>query len=280
MMNKKIYLSIFCSLAALTSSNTIAYAENVNKPFSVQTNQNPSNFLATLQFDGTDWLDSGEQNFPQAFKFQSYDENIEHNKENLIRFKIGESIFGTGSTGWENRGSNDQRPAVYFHSVTKGEYEVYEYWLYYADNDWINDHEHDWEKYFVYLKNGEPTHLLISNHNSYKIKPWSDIPKDNGHPLIGVDGGSHAMKWKSEDGVQIRYNGEISKNNGRLDEGNNSIQPWIIYSNDTLKGVIPYLNQPDVFYYGDPEYKLNPNEDGDPRDAPWKRSEWNNPPLP
>lgn len=76
-------------------------------------------FLATLQFDGTDWLDSGEQNFPQAFKFQSYDENIEHNKENLIRFKIGESIFGTSSTGWENRGSNDQRPAVYFHSVTK-----------------------------------------------------------------------------------------------------------------------------------------------------------------
>ncbi|KEK20760.1 NPP1 family protein [Bacillus gaemokensis] len=279
-MNKKGYLSIFCSLAVLASGANVAFAENTSKPSSVQASQDPTKFLPTLQFDGTDWSDSGEQNFPQAFRFQSYDDNIEHNKENLIRFKIGESVSGIGSTGWQNRGPNDQRPAVYFHSVTKGNYEVYEYWLYYADNDWINDHEHDWEKYFVYLKDGEPTHLLISNHNGYKIKPWSDIPKDNNHPLIGVDGGSHAMKWKSEDGVQIRYNGEISKNNGRLDEGDNSIQQWVIYSNDTLKGVLPYLNKPDIFYYGDPEYKLNSNEYGDPRDAPWKRAEWNTPPLP
>lgn len=278
-MNKKTYLSVFSSLVILVSGSIVISAETIGKT-SLNVSQEPSKFLPTLQFDGTDWADLGEQNFPQAFRFQSYDENIEHNKENLIRFKIGESVSGIGSTGWQNRGPNDQRPAVYFHSVTKGGYEIYEYWLYYADNDWINDHEHDWEKYFVYLKNGEPTHLLISNHNNYKMKSWSDVPKDDGHPLIGVDGGSHAMKWKLEDGVQIRYSGEISKNNGRLDEGDNSIQPWVIYSNDSLKGTIPFLNKPDIFYYGDPEYKLNSNENGDPRDAPWKRNEWNNPPLP
>ncbi|KEK25024.1 NPP1 family protein [Bacillus gaemokensis] len=240
----------------------------------------PADYLATLQFDGIDWFDSGEQNFPQAFEFQSYDKDIEHNKENLIRFKIGNSISGTGSTGWVNRGPNDQRPAVYFHMIKKGEYDVYQYWLYYADNDWINNHEHDWEKYFVYLKNDKPTHVLISNHNGYKIKTWSEIPKDNGHLLIGVDGGSHAMKWQSEDGVQICYNGEISKNNGRLDAGEDSVQKWVIYNNDSLNGVQPYSTIPDIFYYGDPAYGLNSNEYVDSRDAPWKRQEWNNPPLP
>ncbi|EOQ10169.1 hypothetical protein IKC_05752 [Bacillus cereus VD184] len=43
----------------------------------------------------------------------------------------------------------------------------------------------------MYVKDGKPTHVLISNHNSYMIKPWVDIPKDQNHPLIGVDGGSH-----------------------------------------------------------------------------------------
>lgn len=88
------------------------------------------------------------------------------------------------------------------------------------------------------------------------------------------------MKWKTEDGVQIRYNGEISKNNGRLDEGDGSTQQWVIYSNDTLQSVIPYISKPDIFYYGDPAYTLYSDEFDDPRDAPWQRAEWDTPPLP
>jgi hypothetical protein len=270
-MKKYICTNLLLTFAVLIGGTNVASAETPTP--------HPSEFLATLQFDGTDWLDSGEQTFPQAFNFQSYDENIEHNKENVVEFQIGKSIVGTGSTGLESRGPNDQRPAVYFHRATKGEYDVYQYWLYYADNDWINNHEHDWEKYFVYVKNGKPTHLLISNHNSVKMKPWSEIPKDGNHPLIGVDGGSHAMKWQSEDGVQIRYNGEISKNNGRLDNGDNSTQQWVIYSNDKFEGVQAYVAKPDVFYYGDPDYAFS-DEYKDPREAPWKRIEWDNPPLP
>lgn len=246
----------------------------------VEAAPNPAAYLATLQFDGTDWMDTGEKNFPHAFRFQSYDNDIEHNKENEIRFKIGNAVTGIGSTGLTNRGPNQQQPAVYFHIAKKGEYEIYEYWLYYADNDWINNHEHDWEKYFVYLKNGVPTHLLISSHNGYKIKPWSEIPKDDGHPLIDVDGGAHAMKWDKEDGVQIRYNGDITKNKGRLDEGDQTNQPWILYSNDPIDGVTKYLAAPDTFYYGDPAYLINSDENSDPRQAPWKREEWDNPPLP
>lgn len=246
----------------------------------VEAAPNPSAYLATLQFDGTDWMDTGEKNFPHAFRFQSYDNDIEHNKENEIRFKIGNAVTGIGSTGLTNRGPNNQQPAVYFHIAKKGEYEIYEYWLYYADNDWINNHEHDWEKYFVYLKNGVPTHLLISSHNGYKIKPWAEVSKDDGHPLIGVDGGAHAMKWDKEDGVQIRYNGDITKNNGRLDEGDQTNQPWILYSNDPIDGVTKYVAAPDTFYYGDPAYLLYSNEHSDSRQAPWKREEWDNPPFP
>lgn len=65
------------------------------------------------------------------------------------------------------------------------------------------------------MKNGVPTHLLISSYNEYKIKSWSEVPKD--------------------DGVQIRYNGDITKNNGRLDEGDHTNQPWILYSKENEK---------------------------------------------
>jgi hypothetical protein len=240
----------------------------------------PSAYLATLQFDGKDNFDSGEQNFPQPFRFQSYDTNIEHNKENLVRFKIGANVTGTGSTGWASRGPNDQRPAVYFHRVLSGGYEVYEYWLYYADNDYINDHEHDWEKYFVYFQNGTPTHLLISHHTSNTIYAWADVPKDNGHPILGVDGGAHAMKLSSEDGVKIRYNGAVSKNNGRLDQGDAQTIPWLIYTNEAFTGATAYTMSPDLFYGGDPEYSTNSDEYGDPYNAPWKRGDWNAPQLP
>ncbi|MEH6891712.1 hypothetical protein V7024_18890 [Bacillus sp. JJ864] len=54
----------------------------------VEAAPNPAAYLATLQFDGTDWMDTGEKNFPHAFRFQSYDNDIEHNKENEIRFKL------------------------------------------------------------------------------------------------------------------------------------------------------------------------------------------------
>jgi hypothetical protein len=265
----------------LTATFALGSLVALSSPAHAGTPVNPATYLATLQFDGTDWADSGEQNFPQPYRFTSYDTNIEHNKENLVRFKIGSAVTGTGSTGWTNRGPNDQRPAVYFHFVNYGGYDVYEYWLYYADNDYINDHEHDWEKYFVYVKNGVPTNLLISHHTSNSMYAWADIPKDNGHPLIGVDGGAHAMKTDSEDGVQIRYNGAITKNGGHLDAGNGATIPWVMYSKDAgVPGVTSYTMTPDYFYGGDPEYSTNSDEYGDPNPAPWKRGDWTAPQLP
>lgn len=249
---------------------------------------NPTTYLATLQFDGKDYFDTGEKNFPQPFIFNTTQDgngdgvkNVEDNLENLVQYKIGGTVMGTGRTGLAGRGYNNQKPAVYLHIAYTGSYTVYEYWLYYADNDWLNDHEHDWEKYFVYVQGGIPKYIKISSHNSFDTYAWSSISKDNGRPFIKVDGGSHAMKFASEDGVKIGYTGYISKNNGTLLAGNSQTIPWIIYSNDIgVTGATSYPQSTSTFYYGDPYYLTNNNESGDPRQAPWLRPEWGAPPNP
>lgn len=248
----------------------------------------PYSYLATLRFDGTDWWDTGEQNFPQTFVFNTSQDGNEDGVvdtddalENLVRFKIGNNIYGTGRTGLANRGPNDQRPAVYFHIASCGSYTVYEYWLYYADNDWLNDHEHDWEKYFVYLEEGSPQYIKLSSHYDFDTYSWDSFPKDNGYPRIRVEGGSHTMNDNDEDGVQIRYNGEIDKRGGHLDEGNGETVPWVIYSNDSnVENAVGYFESPSIFNGGDPEYSTNSNEYGSPSSAPWARDEWDSPPAP
>ena len=289
-----ILLHLFAAFSCKKEEFLIPKAEEGNTQENVyQDHQDiyaisPFKFLATLTFDGRDNFDNGESNFPQSFTFNTTQDangdgvnDVEDNLENLINYSIGNNLYGYGRTGLKNRGSNDQRPAVYFHLSNVGSYLVYEYWFYYADNNWLNDHEHDWEKYFVYVLNNSPKYIKISSHNSFQTVSWSSILKENGHPKLGVDGGSHAMKTNSEDGVKIRYTGQISRNNGTLLNGNNKTFPWKIYSNDNnVSGATSYRQFPNIFYYGDPEYSTNSNEYGSPNDAPWIRTEWNNPPMP
>jgi hypothetical protein len=240
---------------------------------------NPAAYLATLQFDGKDWFDAGEKNFPQAFDFTPYDSSLEHNKENLVRFRIGANVSGTGSTGLPGRGPNDQRPAVYFHHVYSGGYDVYQYWYYFADAEG-DKREHDWEKYFVYFKNGAPVKVLLGDGTSYKSVSWLLMPKDNGRPKIGVTLGGHGLKTASEDGVKIRYDGSITRNNGRLDQGDGQTIPWVVYSYDPYPGALGLSLTTEWFYRGDPAYSGNPDDYGDPLHAPWFQTEWNTPPLP
>jgi hypothetical protein len=248
----------------------------------------PYKFIATLQYDGCDFFDNGESNFPMPFRFNTTQDansdgviDVEDNLENLVLYSINDVVYGTGRTGLTGRGPNNQNPAIYFHFATTANYGVYEYWLYYADNNWINDHEHDWEKYFVYVHDTIPFSILISTHDSYNIYDWNDISSVQYHALIGIDGGSHAMKNSSEDGVSIDYDGNIFKNNGTLLTLDSINLPWILFSNDSnVINCINYIQSPDTFYYGDPSYVTNNNEWGDPRQAPWLRDEWNNPPEP
>ena len=257
------------------------YSQNNSKSNQID----PYRYIATLVFDGNDW-GASESNFPMSFRFNTTQDanndsiiDVEDNLENLVKYAIGDNIYGTGRTGLPNRGPNDQRAAVYFHYYKAVNYDVYEYWLYYADNDWYNDHEHDWEKYYVYVQDTMPVYVKLSYHLFFNTYSWCEITLDNNHPYFGIDGGSHAIKTGNEDGVIIRYNGEITQNDGELIFGDSLTIPWIIYSNDSgVINCVPYIQSPDTFFYGDPEYSTNSNEYGSPHNAPWLRDEWDEPP--
>ncbi len=270
------------------SYNPTTIKEEVSFFSATNTSINPEKYLATLTFDGKDRLNNGETCFPQSFSFNTTQDankdgktDVEDNLENLVLYSIGNAITGTGRTGLAARGPNDQRPAVYFHYDTAGVYQVYEYWIYYADNDWINNHEHDWEKYFVYVQNNSPKFIKLSHHKSFTTYTWESFPQEYGFPIIGVHRGSHAMHNSTQDGVKISHDGKITANNGKLFEGNNQIIPWIIYSNDkNVVGATSFAKTTETFFYGDPVYFGNGKEFGDPNKAPWERREWSNPSLP
>ena len=256
----------------------------------------PYKFLATLQFDSRYndfFVRKHEQVFPIAFNFNGTQDgngngrvDAEDACENSIQYAVGDSIYGTGRTDLIKRGPNDQRPVVYFHFCKWADYDVYEYWLYYVDNDYLNDHEHDWEKYFIYVKDGKPLFVRMSNHKKFKLFYWDQLQKDDGHIIIGVHGGSHAMDVNRQDGVQIRHNGDIAKRSGRLDVGDGKNFPWRIVTNDVdVMGAINYIQKPDCFYNGDPVYFNFPplfknKENKNCSNAPWIRTEWNDPSIP
>lgn len=264
------------------------------KPPAVIVVTDPLKYMPTLIFDGQDNFDSGEKSFPVRYDFNpnqdaNGDSNLdqEDNLENYVHYKIGNDVTGTGISGLANRGPNDQRPAVYFHRAkvqpaANTSFTVYEYWFYYPHNDWFISHEHDWQAYFVYVNDSssstKPWYIMLNGDTRIS---WGNPDKDDDHPVLGVDGGSHTMKDADEDGVQIRYNGEITKNNGQLQQGNGETVPWVIYSNDALvsSNTVPFSTTPNFFFLGDPHYGSN-DIGSNYMNAPWHRPEWDNPPEP
>jgi hypothetical protein len=279
--NKKTIQLILCFLLIKTS----VLAQTIN----------PYNYLATLRFGiryQDYFINKRTQVFPVSFLFNTTQDgnndgkiNVEDACENIITYAIGDSVYGTSRSGLKKRGPNNQTPTVYFHFTKQNGYDIYQYWLYYADNDYLNNHEHDWEKYFVYVKNNVPQYIGLSSHKKFKIYLWNDFPKDNEHPIIGVRSGSHAMDIENKKGVEIRYNGEIKKRKGKLINGDNKKTPWKLYSNDSgITDVLSFEETPDCFFNGDPLYKLKILSNGKENEAcspaPWKRIEWEHPPIP
>ncbi|MCE9539013.1 MAG: hypothetical protein K8R85_07335, partial [Bacteroidetes bacterium] len=137
-----------------------------------------------------------------------------------------------------------------------------------------------------YVKGNVPLFVRISHHQKFNLFSWNELLKDDGHIVIGVNGGSHAMEINIQNGVKIRYNGDVSKNASRLDFGNGTNFPWRIYTNDSnVIGTINYSQKPDCFFGGDPVYLgvpllSNHKEYKKCNAAPWMRKEWNEPPIP
>jgi hypothetical protein len=112
----------------------------------------------------------------------------------------------------------EKEPApVYYGRVTRWEdvegnrWHSLQYHFFYAFNDWrlaangINHHEGDWEMVAVYLKNGNPYSLLLSQHGTGAMELWQEVRcvkdkdgKETTHPLIYVALGSHANYSKPE----------------------------------------------------------------------------------
>ncbi|MFB6258294.1 MAG: PKD domain-containing protein [Flavobacteriales bacterium] len=247
-------------------------------------------YLPTMLFDGNCAGNCPEPNFPLRIDLNRTQDangdslvNAEDAMENLIRFAIGDSLVDTGRTGLPNRGPNDQRPAVYFHHLDLDSFQVYQYWHYYADNDWVNNHEHDVQYYFVYEQCGVPLYILFSYHDFTNMFDWGAVAKDDGHPMFDVEAGSHGYQNATDhDGVKIRYNGDIFERNGRLTTADSVRIPWLIFSNDSMvPDATPYPPVPDTMYKGDSSYPFpNPCEYCDGRASPWLRSTWDSVQLP
>jgi hypothetical protein len=252
---------------------------NAKKPQQID----PTKYLATLYFHDE------EEFFPVAFNFNTTQDgngdgniDVEDNLENYIRGRIGKDIYNESDSIQLSK-PNNQCLAVYFHhSISQDDYDVYEYWYYYAGDIWINKHEHDWETYFVYERNGEPQYIKYFAHQLCKTFNWTEVVVDGTwHPKITVTCGSHAIRlFNKENSTDhnwtiIRYDGTIDSSVNTLK--NSSPSKWMIYSNDeNVTQAYSYKPTLNIFEYGDPCFGVK--EHSGPRPAPWQRYEWNNPP--
>jgi hypothetical protein len=72
-----------------------------------------------------------------------------------------------------------------------------QYWFGYFYNDWANEHEGDWENALVLVRGVEPVAVAVSSHEGGEIRDWRHVQRMDGHPVIYVAAGSHAMYFES-----------------------------------------------------------------------------------
>lgn len=243
-------------------------------------------YIPTLTFQEGGLLKVAEKNFPIPMDFNTTQDanadgkfNPEDNLENMIPLVIGSKVKGTGRTGLENRGPNNQVPAVYFNYAETYSHNVYQYWYYYAENSHLENHEHDWESVFIYERDTVPVIVQITSFGKLKNYGWKEFQQDNGHLVLGVRRGDHSFTTKPKNGVVIRYNGEIHAQEGLLYEGNGLVLPWTVYSSKDYTTNTVFFDETycTKFYYGDVAYPRSGTELDLVRKAPWRRRRWRRP---
>lgn len=279
--NKIIKLQLIFCLFSTCSSILIAQEKERRNEI-----VDPMKYLPTLTFGEKGFLKVAEKNFPISIYFNQDQDgnadgkiNVEDNIENLVLYSIGKNIYGTGRTGIENRGPNDQSPSIYFNYAETFSHNVYQYWYYYGENSHLENHEHDWESVFVFEKDTLPVIIQVTSFGKLVNYKWSDFKLDEGHIVLGVRRGDHSFTNRPKDGVAIRYNGEIHAQEGILLNGNNEHIPWTIYSSKKyIKNAIFFdETRTTKFYYGDIAYPRSGSEMDKGRKAPWRRRRWRKP---
>jgi len=277
LLNKKfrvinsIFLVLSCSLLAQDRRN-----ETVD----------PLKYLPTLTFEEGGFMKTSEKNFPIPYDFNTTQDangdsvvNAEDNMENMVLFSIGSKINGTGRTGIENRGPNNQVPAVYFNYAETFSHNVYQYWYYYGENSHFENHEHDWESIFIYERDSVPVIVQLTSFGQLHNYGWKEFQHDDGHLVLGVRRGDHSFTTKTKEGVVIRYNGEIHAQEGVLHEGHGKVIPWSIYSSkDFVLNSLQFSeSETTKFFYGDIAYPRSGSEMDLARKSPWRRRRWRRP---
>lgn len=89
------------------------------------------------------------------------------------------------------RGDGADAP-VYWQSYEDGDRTAIVYWLFYPYNDFINNHEGDWERVAVQLRGNEPIGVTFWKHEEPTcLVPWDDLEKDATRPVTYAAAGSH-----------------------------------------------------------------------------------------
>jgi hypothetical protein len=113
---------------------------------------------------------------------------------------------GCGYERWARRITEGKQPTVYAHVVTepgKPNRVALQYWLFYAFNDWNNNHEGDWEMVQLVFAAAnandalakEPLEIGYSQHEGAEKADWGDEKLelvDGTHPVVYPAAGSHA----------------------------------------------------------------------------------------
>lgn len=157
-----------------------------------------------LKYAPNFWFDSTEELYPCSPFFDDEDLSGEDNKNDYYNLNFSQK---------------KDNFTIYYHTVDTGEEIVYEYWFYYAYNNWRNEHYHDWETVYVFVDKSteEVTRVVASAHtdavpNNDLFNPQFEAGE---HAGILVEGGSHASC--------------TDRNNSGLFETTIDITNWYIY---------------------------------------------------
>jgi len=103
---------------------------------------------------------------------------------------------------------------AYVHIVSSGSSTIIQYWLFYSYNNGpLNDHQGDIEVIQVFLDgSGNPQKVLLSQHFSGENAAWSDVEKQDTHPVVYVAQGSHANYFKPYQGKIVLENDIVGSN--------------------------------------------------------------------
>ena len=83
-------------------------------------------------------------------------------------------------------GNLSSAPADFEHGRLSGGYYV-TYWFFYAYSDGyadVGDHEGDWERVSIQLRNGQPYQIALWRHSCVAFRAWSEVRFAHGHPVV------------------------------------------------------------------------------------------------